>query len=143
MTPSKHASAAPAGFRPRKDRRFRQWNKTLVTLLKDPRNTNGHPPVEAFTYDISIGGACIHSMEPFDIGSLVRLQIELVRSSETLRVEGLVKWRKREQASSVYEMGIEFQHTSMVTVLALMKALHDGRKDPEHAKGEPAGVSRS
>jgi hypothetical protein len=143
MTPSKHAAPGPAGFKPRKDRRFKQWNRTQITLLKDARNENGHPPVEAFTYDISIGGVCVHSMEPFDIGSLLRLQIELVRSGEVLRVEGLVKWRKRDQASNVYEMGIEFQHTSMVTVLALMKALHDGRKNPEPSKPEPAGLSRS
>jgi hypothetical protein len=143
MTPSKHAAPGPSGFKARKDRRFKQWNKTRITLLKDPRNSDGHPPVEAFTYDISIGGARIHSMEPFDIGSLIRLQIELVRSGESLRVEGLVKWRKRDQAASVYEMGVEFQHTSMVTVLALMKALHDGRKHPESAKTEAAAVSRS
>jgi len=143
MTPSKHAAVSPPGFKARKDRRFRQWNKTLITLLKDPRNTNGQPPAEAFTYDISIGGARIHSMEPFDVGSLVRLQIELIRSGESLRVEGLVKWRKREPSSSVYELGVEFQHTSMVTVLALMKSLHDGRKQAEHAKSEPAAVSRS
>jgi PilZ domain len=143
MTPSKHAAPGPSGFKPRKDRRFKQWNRTQIILLKDPRNTDGHPPVEAFTYDISIGGARVHSMEPFDIGSLVRLQIELVRSGESLRVEGLIKWRKRDPASSVHEMGIEFQHTSMVTVLALMKALHDGRKHSEQTKAEAAGVTRS
>ena len=143
MTPSKHAAAAPSGFKARKDRRFKQWNKTQITLLKDARKTDGRPPVEAFTYDISIGGARIHSMEGFDVGSLIRLQIDLVRSGESLRVEGLVKWRKRDQASSVCEMGIEFQHTSMVTVLALMKALHDGRKHAEPPDSEPAGVSRS
>jgi hypothetical protein len=40
-------------------------------------------------------------------------------------------------------MGIEFQHTSMATVLSLMRALHDGRKSPEPQKGEPAGLTRS
>jgi len=142
MTPSKTAHAGSSN-KPRRDRRFMQWNRTQITLLKDSRHTNGRAPVEAFTYDISIGGARIHSMESFEVGSLVRLQIELVRSAETLRVEGLVKWRRRDESASLFEMGIEFQHTSMVTVLSLMKALHDGRKSPEPRKGEPADLSRS
>jgi Tfp pilus assembly protein PilZ len=142
MTPSKSSSASPAGFKHRKDRRFKQWNRTQIVVIKDPRHVDGQTPVEAFTYDISIGGARIHTMAPFDIGSLLRLQIELVRSGESMRVEGLVKWRKRDEASNVYEIGIEFQHTSMVTVLSLMKALHDGRKSPDSHKSEAAGLSR-
>jgi len=143
MTPSKSSRTSPAGFKCRKDRRFKQWNRTQVVVIKDPRNADGQSPVEAFTYDISIGGARVHAMEPFDIGSLLRLQIELVRSGEVLRVEGIVKWRKRDEAANVYEIGIEFQHTSMVTVLSLMKALHDGRKAPEPHKGVAASLSRS
>ena len=130
---------------PRKDRRFKQWNKTKITPLTDPRNSDGHPAVEAFTYDLSLGGARLHTAESFEVGTLLRLQIELVRTGETLRVEGVVKWRRWEDAANVYEMGVEFQHTSMVTVLSLMKNLHDGRRSPASPKVEPAhaGVGRS
>jgi hypothetical protein len=142
MTPSKTAHAG-TGFKARRDRRFKQWNKTQITLMKDPQHVNGRSPVEGFTYDISIGGARIHSMEPFEVGCLLRLQIELVRSADILRVEGQVKWRRRDESANVFEMGIEFQHTSMATVLSLMRALHDGRKSPERHKGEPADLNRS
>jgi hypothetical protein len=71
-----------------------------------------------------------------------RLEIELVRTGETLRVEGLVKWRKKEKSEDVFEMGVEFKHTSMATVLSLMRGLHDARL-PDAPKGEPGGVSRS
>jgi Tfp pilus assembly protein PilZ len=130
---------------PRKDRRFKQWNKTKITLLIDPRNSNRHSAVDAFTYDLSLGGARLHTAESFEVGTLLRLQIELVRTSETLRVEGVVKWRRWEDAANVYEMGVEFQHTSMVTVLSLMKNLHDGRRSPASPKVQPAqaGVGRS
>ena len=123
---------------PRKDRRFKQWNKTKITPLTDPRNSEGLPGVEAFTYDLSIGGARLHTAESFEVGSLLRLQIELVRTGESLRVEGVVKWRRWEEAANVYEMGVEFQHTSMVTVLSLMKNLHDGRRSPASPKAQPA-----
>jgi hypothetical protein len=144
MTPSKSPYTDP-DFKARKDRRFKQWNRTEILLMKDPRHTNGRTPVEAFTYDISIGGARIHAMEPFDVGSLLRLQIELVRSGEILRVEGLVKWRRRDESAKVYELGVEFQHTSMATVMSLMKALHEARRDPapETDKAEAAALNGS
>ena len=130
-------------MKPRKDRRFKQWNKTSITRLVDPRNSNGHPPVDAFTYDISLGGARLHTGGSFDVGALLRLQIELVRTGESLRVECIVKWCRWDDSSNVFEMGVEFQHTSMVTVLSLMKNLHDGRRSSAGLKNEPAELSRS
>jgi c-di-GMP-binding flagellar brake protein YcgR len=126
---------------PRKDRRFKQWNKTKITLLTNPRNSNGHPPIESFTYDLSLGGARLHTAESFEVGALLRLQIELVRTGELLRVECIVKWRRRDESANVYEMGVEFQHTSMLTVLSLMKNLHDRRSSPASPKRESAESS--
>lgn len=130
---------------PRKDRRFKQWNKTKLTPLANPRNSNSLPPIEAFTYDLSIGGARIHTADSFEVGTLLRLQIALARTGEILRVEGVVKWRRKDEAAAVYEMGVEFQHTSMVTVLSLMRNLHDGSRTPASTKIEPAeaGLGRS
>jgi len=130
---------------PRKDRRFKQWNKTKITPLTDPRNSEGQPPIDAFTYDLSIGGARLQTVESFEVGTLLRLQIELVRTSEALRVEGVVRWRRWDDAANVFEMGVEFQHTSMVTVLSLMKNLHDARCSSALPKAQPAqtGFGRS
>jgi len=128
-------------MKPRRDRRFKQWNKTKVTPIKDPRDSKDHNPVEAFTHDISIGGARLHTGEPFEVGTLLRLEIHLVRTGETLRVEGLVKWRQREKAADVFELGVEFKHTSMATVLSLMRGLHDARLSS--SKSESGDLSRS
>jgi hypothetical protein len=130
-------------MQPRKDRRFKQWNKTRISLMKDPRNSHKHPATDAFTHDISLGGARIHSRAPFEPGTLVRLQIDLMRTGETLRVEGLVKWLRQSKTDDIFEVGVEFQHTSMITVLALMKALHDGRRPDPAQKDETAGLNRS
>jgi len=132
-----------AGMKPRKDRRFKQWNKTSITRLVDPRNSNGHPPVDAFTNDISLGGARLHTEASFDVGALLRLQIELVRTGESLRVECIVKWCRWDDSANVFETGVEFQHTSMVTVLSLMKDLHDGRRTSASSKHDPAELNRS
>jgi len=129
-------------MKPRKDRRFKQWNKTKITPLIDPRTTSKHSTVDAFTYDLSIGGARIHTSEPFEVGTLLRLRIDLARTGQDLRVEGIVKWRKQNETEKVFEMGVEFQHTSMVTVLSLMKDLHDGRRPASSPKAGEAEISR-
>jgi hypothetical protein len=129
---------------PRKDRRFKQWNKTKLTRLTNPRNSNGHPPIDAFTYDLSLGGARLHTADLFEVGTLLRLEIELGRTRETLRVECIVRWCRRDESANVYEMGVEFQHTSMVTVVSLMKNLHDGRPSPAPKRAPVAsGLGRS
>jgi hypothetical protein len=111
----------------RKDRRFKQWNKTQIWRMTGPRVVvDSQPSIEAFTYDLSIGGARLHTPEEFEVGSRIRLQTELVRTGDILRVEAVVRWRHWQEEANLYEMGIEFDHTSMVTVLTLMKNLHDG-----------------
>jgi hypothetical protein len=129
-------------MKPRRDRRFKQWNKTKITPIKDPRHSSDQSPIEAFTVDVSIGGAKLHTSESFEVGTLLRLEVDLVRTAEILRVEGLVKWRHWEKAEDVFEIGVEFKHTSMATVLSLMRGLHDARL-PAAAKSEPGDVSRS
>ena len=137
------AKAVDADIQKRKDRRFKQWNKTKISRLGEGRDSNGRTPIEAFTYDISIGGARIHAPEAFDVGTLLRLDITLVRTGEVLRVEGAVRWRKRDEQTKLYELGVQFQHTSMVTVLTLMRALHDARRPSAAPLEEPAELSRS
>ncbi len=111
----------------RKDRRFKQWNRTMIMEANNCENKPGPVLAEAYTYDLSIGGARIHSLERFDEGTLLRLHIELVRTKETVCVEGRVKWIKTCDDEKIYEMGIEFDHANMQTVLSLMRDLHDGR----------------
>jgi Tfp pilus assembly protein PilZ len=109
----------------RKERRFKQWNKTVIGAAPNGQNSHGPAEANAFTYDLSLGGARIHSVERFEEGTVLRLQIELVRSRETLSIAGRVKWVKRDEAENVFEMGIEFDHDSSQSIMSLMKNLHD------------------
>ncbi len=118
----------------RKDRRFKQWNKTTIKALHDGHNSAA-AEAEAFTYDLSLGGARIHSPEPFDVGTVLRIRIELVRCRETVNLEGRVKWLKRNETENVFEMGVEFDHSNPQTFMSLMKNLHEGRLSP--ARPEP------
>ena len=112
----------------RRDKRIKQWNKASIRALAGTPYDAGLTEAEAFTYDLSLGGARIHSREPFKVGTAVRLRMQLVRSRETVAIEGVVKWARQSEVDGVYEMGVEFKHTSQQTILSLMKNLHDNKK---------------
>jgi hypothetical protein len=108
----------------RKDRRIRQWNKIVIKPLPQGHDPLGPNEVKAVTRDLSLGGARIQSEEPFEPGAVLRLNIELVRSRETVCLKGQVKWVKRDNAENVFELGVEFDHDTAQTVTILMKNLH-------------------
>jgi Tfp pilus assembly protein PilZ len=108
----------------RKDRRIKQWNKTVIKAAPQGQDPLLADEVKAVTCDLSLGGARIHSPEPFELGTVLRLNIELVRSHETVSLKGRVKWVKRDETENVFELGVEFDHDTAQTVSSLMKNLH-------------------
>lgn len=112
----------------RRDRRVKQWNKAQLKVLGGDPGTTGLAASEAYTYDLSLGGARVHSPANLRVGTRVSLRIELVRSRETVTIDGQVKWTRPSEAENVYEMGIEFDHSSSATIMSLMRNLHDARR---------------
>lgn len=111
----------------RKDRRIKQWNKTLIRFA----GPSGPVEIEAYTSDISLGGARIHSPEALAAGALIQLRIELVRSLETITIEGLVKWSRHHEGDAIHELGVEFQHSASNAFMSLMKNIHDIEPRPK------------
>jgi Tfp pilus assembly protein PilZ len=128
----------------RKDRRIKQWNKTLIRLHGGAAEPSGPLEVSAYTSDISLGGARIHSPEPFEVGAILQLRIELVRSLETIAIEARVKWTAGHTADGIHELGVEFQHTSSNTFMSLMKDIHEigSRAKTERPAPDSAKVMR-
>jgi len=100
--------------------------------IKDPRNSSDQSPVEAFTHDVSNRGARCYTSEPFEVGALLRLEIELSgpakssasrASSNATAGEGggCLRDRRRIQAH---------QHGDG---LSLMRGLHAPRLPPQRA----------
>lgn len=109
----------------RKERRFKQWNKTKIKSSYGPREFFDAAGINAYTYDISLGGAKIYSEENFSEGTAIRMQIDLARSKESISVDGLVKWARRNERDKVYELGVELSHMISKTVFMLMQDLYD------------------
>ena len=108
----------------RKDKRIKQWNKAVIMPLPKDQAPLLVNEVNAVTCDLSLGGARIHTTELFELGTVLRLNIDLVRSHETISLKGQVKWVKRDEAENVFELGVEFDHDTAQTVTSLMKNLH-------------------
>lgn len=119
----------------RKERRFKQWNKTSIKSASGPREFSDPAGINANTYDISLGGAKIFSDVDFPVGTAIRMQIEFVRSKESLNIDGVVRWAKRNEDFMVFEMGVEFFHLIPKTVFTLMHSLYD------HATGVPTQIT--
>ena len=62
---------------------------------------------------------------------LLQLRIELVRTRETINIEGLVKWSRRHEGDAIHELGIEFQHSASNAFMSLMKNIHDIEPRPK------------
>jgi c-di-GMP-binding flagellar brake protein YcgR len=105
----------------RKRKRFVERNDVFIRPFF--RNGDGLK-TKACTYDVSTGGARILTKEPFEVGTLLRIRIELARSGKSVSLEGEVKWRRRNENSGLFEQGVEFLHLTSPKVLALIKHLY-------------------
>jgi len=109
----------------RRERRFKQWNKTSIRSASNAGAPSNLAGINAYAYDISLGGAKVYSDVDFPAGTAVRVRIELVRSKESIGIDGVVRWTKRNDDCKVFELGVEFFHVIPRTALSLMHNLYD------------------
>ena len=109
----------------KRERRFKQWNKARIQSLSQDTALFGPLQVQAYPYDLSLGGAKIYSPEPLPVGAELQIRLELPRSGESVSIGAEVKWVKRNAAEKVYEIGVMFDHSAPQTAIALMKNLFD------------------
>src|SRR5512137_1819627 len=127
----------------RKDKRFTQWNKTTITPLESGLGLRGAAESKAFTHDLSLCGAQVHSPEAYAVGTAVRLRILLTKTNDSVKLEGRVKWVKRHPRDNSYQIGVEFFHETPQGFMTLMKELFEAPRPPASAKAEPLGLSRN
>jgi hypothetical protein len=123
------------GSERRKHRRFQQWNKAIIQSASGGNGLLPRCPIDAYAWDLSLGGARIQCDECFPVGAVLRLHIELVRSREFIGIDGEVRWSRWNEEQKVHECGVEFQECVEATLQAIMRNLyHDvDRKEKEGA----------
>lgn len=108
----------------RKEKRFNEENDVIIEYALNNRNSNNYIGINALTQDISLSGARIISKKRFPVDTILRIQINLSRTKQTIKVDGKVKWVREDEQEKSYGMGIEFLHEISKTVLSLIKHLY-------------------
>lgn len=108
----------------RKHRRFQQWNKAIIKSASGGDGILPRCPIDAYAWDLSLGGARIQSEELFPVGAVLRIHLELVRSRESVSIDGAVRWNRKNEQAGFYEMGIEFQECAQATLQTIMRNLY-------------------
>jgi hypothetical protein len=124
----------------RKHRRFEQWNKAIIKSASGGNGISPRCPVDAYAWDLSIGGARIQSEESFPVGAFVQIHLELVRSREAISVDGAIRWTRWNEKDGIHEFGIEFQECNQATLEAIMRNLY--RETDRKAKDDEPQASQ-
>jgi Tfp pilus assembly protein PilZ len=104
----------------RKEARIIERNNVSIQTTHARRPTG----INAYTHDISLGGARIYTKELFDVGSLIKIQIELAGTKELITLDGLVKWLTVQEGGDCFELGVEFRHKISNSILCLIKHIY-------------------
>ncbi len=108
----------------RKEKRIEERNTVIIKSAGDGKGPYASLGVNAYTYDLSLGGTRLFTEKEFAVGSVIRIVIELARTCQTIQVDGEVKWLKRNDADGGYEVGVEFLHNISQTILSLIRHLY-------------------
>ncbi len=105
----------------RKRLRFVERNEVCITPVCEKPNGG---KVNAFTHDLSTGGARLLTKDPLPAGTLINLRIDLARTRESVVLAAEIRWARFNDREGLYELGIEFHHLSSQKVLSLIKDLY-------------------
>jgi c-di-GMP-binding flagellar brake protein YcgR len=104
-------------------KRIRFIERNSVTIRPASHDTDGKK-TRAHTFDISTGGARIVAKDRFEVGTVLRIRIDLARTKQSVTLDGEIKWLSFNEDTSLYEMGVEFQHLTSSKILSLIKHLY-------------------
>ncbi len=111
----------------RKEKRINEENRVRIELPGAAPGAEGSA-VNAFTQDISLGGAKIITDTGIEVGSEIKLIITLSRTKNVVKLRAVVRWVKQIE-TGIYELGIEFQHGVPASVLTLINHLYGKEKN--------------
>jgi c-di-GMP-binding flagellar brake protein YcgR len=105
----------------RKESRVIERNNVSIKPYFPTKNNTG---INAFTRDLSLGGARIFTKELYDVGSIIKIQIELAGTNELISLEGEVRWLNVKKDEDLFELGVEFRHKISNSILCLIKHIY-------------------
>ena len=111
----------------RREKRFQEKNEVLIKSAVNGKEATSALGVNAYTFDLSLAGARIRSDQFFDVGTIIRININLERTGQSIKVDGEVKWFRKNEEEQLFELGVEFLHSISQTLLSLIRHLYSDR----------------
>ena len=108
----------------RKDKRFAETNKVMIHFALENHETGSSKGIKAVTRDISLGGARIISPKSYPVDTVMRIEINLSKSGQNVKLDGIIRWSKVSPEEETYELGVEFLHKISKSVLSLIRHLY-------------------
>jgi hypothetical protein len=104
------------------DRRIQEENRVVIEISPLDGKDEGLE-INAFTKDISPGGARILTDRLFPVGTTLNLAFYLSRSRQLVRTPATVRWGKQRE-DSLYEIGVQFHHGIPGVLITLVSHLY-------------------
>ena len=108
----------------RREKRIKERNAVFIKSAEENREVHYGVGINAYTYDLSLGGARLFTEKHFPVGTVIRVVIDLARTGQSVQIEGEVKWVKESEEVGLFEMGVEFLHQISQTILSLIRHLY-------------------
>ena len=113
----------------RKEKRFQEKNKVVIKFALEGHESTNSVGVKAITRDISLGGARIISPKEYPLDTVMRIEINLSKSGQIVKLDGIIRWSKLSSDGENYELGVEFLHKISKSVLSLIRHLFGEEQD--------------
>jgi hypothetical protein len=105
----------------RRDTRAQEENRVVIETTGPSNGKNGDS-VNAFTRDLSLGGARIETDQSFPIGTELKMTLYLSKSWQVVKLQGRVQWVK-DVEQGLFEIGIQFMHEIPSSIMSLITHL--------------------
>jgi len=113
----------------RKEKRIEERNPVVIKSAAAGQGPDVNLGVNAYTYDLSLGGTRLYTEKPFVVGTVIRIVIDLAKTCQSIQVEGMVKWVRKNETEEGYDIGVEFLHNISQTILTLIRHLYSAQPE--------------
>jgi hypothetical protein len=105
----------------RRDPRGQEENRVVIEK-PGPENGKNGDNINAYTKDLSLGGARIETDQSFPVGTELKMTLYLSKSWQVVKLRARIQWVK-DIDQGLIEMGVQFQHEIPGSIMSLITHL--------------------
>jgi len=107
----------------RTEKRLKEKNDVVLEYYEN-KQTHNKSTAFGLTKDISLNGARILTHKKIEIGTEVKLILDLSKSRQNLSIWAKVMWINLVEEDVLYEIGVKFDHGISHTVINMLKHVY-------------------